>query len=136
MDIEFLNKQDTYSVLLSAIYAAEADDSYRFLSDLMLSMNTDSFKKFIGLFEGQTITIPSIDKTTKMLKAMLLYAYFDVEKLPLKYACRRAGVQFNGVTKPVGLQEYYTFKQLLKDKKVEVGGILNDFPSEGSKIIQ
>lgn len=136
MDISFLNKQDTYSVLLSAIYASEANENYRFLSDLMLSMNTESFKQFIGLFEGQTISIPDIATITKMLKAMLVYAYYDVEKLPLKIACRRAGVQFNGVTKPIGLQEYYTFKQLLKDKKVEVGGVLGDFPSENSKIIE
>lgn len=132
MDLSYLDKKDTYSLLLSAIYASEADDDYRFLADLVFALDSKNFRNFISLFEGQTIKIPSIQKITRMLSILLIYAYHDVEKLSMPQTLKTLGIDY---VEASGLKlEYDKFKQLIKDKKIEVGGILDGFPTSNSKI--
>ncbi len=133
MDISYINKKDTYSLLLSAIYASESNDpDYRFLSDLLFCLDSTNFKNFISLFEGQTIKIPSVQRITRMLSILLIYAYHDVDKLTMPKTLKLLGIKGNEAE---GLKrEYVQFKQLIRDTKLEIGGVLDGFPSENSKI--
>lgn len=136
VDFSFLDKQDTFSVLLSAIYASEADEGYRMLSDLMLCLDNRNFKKFLALFEGQTIKVPTLQKLASMLQSMLLYAYLDVEKLKESEAYAKAGIPNPGPTRTAAIEEYKRFKAILKSRNIEIGGVLDGFPSSKTQILQ
>lgn len=136
VNFSFLDKQDTFSVLLSTIYAGEADEEYRMLSDLMLCLDNRNFKKVLALFEGQTIKIPPIHKIAKMLQAMLLYAYLDVEKLKESEAYAKAGVPTPGAARTAAVEEYKRFKSILKSNNVQIGGVLDGFPSDKTQILK
>ena len=136
VNFSFLDKQDTFSVLLSAIYASEADEGYRMLSDLMICLDNRNFKKFLALFEGQTLKIPTINQLASMLQAMLLYAYLDVEKLKESEAYAKAGVPHPGPARTAAVEEYKKFKSILKSKNIQIGGVLDGFPSSKTQILK
>lgn len=123
-----LNKKDTFSFILSAIYAAEADPDYSVLADLIYMLDEDKFKKFMALFEGQTIKIPSIRRLTLMLEALMVYAYVDIEGKPLQSVMAQLGTCNNPGTSDNGPAEYVKLKKLIEEKKVEIGGALDGFP--------
>lgn len=122
MDLSFLDKQDTYSVLLSAIYAAEANPEYRLLSDLMYLLDSESFKNFLTLYEGQTLKIPTLDQLAKMLQAMYILAYHDIDKMPLDQVKAKLGIPQESY-----LPYYKKLKQALNREQIQVGGILDGY---------
>jgi len=130
VDISFLNKKDTYSFLFSALYAADADPNYMLLSDLLYVLDEKTFKNFVSLFEGQTISVPSIDRISEMMIAIMIYTYHDVDKRPLDIVMKDLGLSVQSGTQ--GTSEYRKLKQLIKDKKVELGGMFNDFPTSST----
>ena len=130
MDISFLNKKDTYSFLFSALYAADADPNYMLLSDLLYVLDEKTFKNFVSLFEGQTISVLSIDRISEMMIAIMIYTYHDVDKRPLDIVMKDLGLSVQSGTQ--GTSEYRKLKQLIKDKKVELGGMFNDFPTSST----
>jgi len=131
MDIKFLNKTDTYSFLLSAIYAAEVNPEYMLLADLLYALDEKSFKNVITLFEGQTLAIPTIEKITSMLTAMMIYTYCDIDKKPLDIVLRDLGLPYQNTNGP---REYQKLKELIKAHKINIGGMFGDFPSSKTQI--
>ena len=124
-----LDKKDTFSFILSAIYASEADSDYMLLADLIYLLNEKEFKRFMGLFEGQTLKIPTIRQLNDMLGALMLYTYVDVEGMSLKHALKELGYQLeDNDNKDIGPAEYVKLKSLIKEKKIEIGGVLDGFP--------
>lgn len=133
MDISLLDKKDTYSFLLSAIYAASADPEYMLLSDLLYVLDSKNFKKFLSLFEGQTLKIPSLQELTKMLTAMMIYAYHDIDNKPMDIVLKDLGIPCPYKNYP-GPETYLKLKKAIKEHNVEIGGLFNDFPSKAAKI--
>lgn len=133
MDISFLDKQDIYSVIFSAIYASDIDDNYMLLSDLIYALDDKSFKNFISLFEGQTITIPPIEKITSMLKSLVLYAKIEVEGWSPYKAMKFLNISND---KSTVYLDYLKIKKLITSNRIELGGILNGFPSNVDEIIR
>lgn len=131
-DLKFLDKKDTYSLILSAIYASEVDDNYMLLSDLMYMLDDEAFKSFITLFEGQTIKIPSIKQFVEMLKALAIFTYHDIQKLSFNQVGQILGVEHPRQFK--GTPEYNRLVKLISDKKLEIGGVFDDFPSKNASI--
>ena len=130
MDLSVLDKKDTYSFLLSAVYASTANDNYALLSDLIYVLDQKSLKNFLSLFEGQTISVPSMLKLNKMLTAMMIFTYHDIDKIPLDIVLK----QLNIPVTASGPQEYVELKRLIKEHKIEIGGLLDDFPSKASNV--
>lgn len=129
--MRILDKKDTFSFILSAIYASEADPDYTVLADLIYLLDEKNFKRFMGLFEGQTVKIPSTRQLNDMLGALMLYTYVDIEGMPLMEAMKTLGYCTNRDDKEDGPREYVRLKQLIAEKKVEVGGVLDGFPPPG-----
>ena len=130
MDLSFLDKKDTYSFLMSAIYASKADDNYQLLSDLIYALDNDSFINFLSLFEGQTITIPSIQELTEMIKALAILAYKDIDKLPLDEVAVKFGSTKQGILNHC---YYRKLKDNISQNKIKVGGLLDEFIPNSDK---
>lgn len=126
--MRILDKKDTFSFILSSIYASEVDNDYTVLADLIYMLDEKTFKRFMGMFEGQTIKIPSIRKLNDMLGALMLYTYVDIEGKPLMETMKKLGYCMERDDKVQGPSEYVKLKKLIKDKKIEVGGVLDGFP--------
>lgn len=134
VDPRFLDKKETYALMLSAIYASEADPSYRLLSDLMYILDDQMFKEFLTLFEGQTITIPTMSQLTEMLKALTIYTYKDIQGLEWKEVAKLVGAQDAPSNPYRGSIAYQKLKAAMRDKKVSTGGIFDEFPSKDTNI--
>lgn len=133
-DIRFLDKKETYALMLSAIYASEVDENYRLLADIMYLLDTETFKSFLTLFEGQTIKIPSKQQLAEMLKALTIYTYRDIHGLEWDKIAEMLG-EVNIPSKPYrGSLAYKKLLQALKEKKLNIGGIFDEFPSKLSDI--
>lgn len=114
MDTSFLDKADTYSILMSALYASTKDPSYLLLSDLIFVLDEKNLKKFLTLFEGQTITVPSIDELNKMLIALSLYAYCDIDGIPINEVLKILKISYIP-------KEYKDLKKHIKNKEINIG---------------
>ena len=123
MDLSFLNKEQSYAFLMSAIYASTCDDNYMLMSDLVYALDSESFKNFITLFEGQTIKVPKIEEIQSMLTAMSILAYHDIDKVPMVDVLKSLGIQDVPLC-------YKKLKALLAKNKVKVGGILDEYPTK------
>lgn len=130
MDLSFLDKKDTYSFLMSAVYASKADDKYQLLSDLIYALDDKSFINFMSLFEGQTITIPTIQELTDMIKALAILAYKDIDKLPIDTIADKLGINPQNVVKNF---YYNKLKDNLMQNKIKVGGLLDEFIPNSNK---
>ena len=130
MDLSFLDKKDTYSFLMSAVYASKADDNYQLLCDLVYALDDKSLINFISLFEGQTITIPTIQELTNMIKALAILAYKDIDKLPVETIAEKLGVDPQNVVKNY---HYNKLKDNLMRNKIKVGGLLDEFIPNSDK---
>ena len=132
LDPRFLDKKETYALMLSAIYASEADSNYRLLADLMYLLDDKAFKEFLTLFEGQTIRIPTIAELTEMLKALTIYTYKDIHGLSWKDVAKLVGAQ-NTTAQPYrGSIAYQKLKAAMRENKVSTGGIFDEFPSKAT----
>ena len=130
LDPRFLDKKETYALMLSAIYASEADPNYRLLSDLMYLLDDKAFKEFLTLFEGQTIRIPTIAELTEMLKALTIYTYKDIHQLSWKEVAKLGGAQDSPSNPYKGSIAYQKLKAAMRENKVSTGGIFDEFPSK------
>lgn len=104
-DIEFLNKEDTYSVALLLLFIFKDDPKYSTISELSYILDHENFMKFIQYFAGQTVKVPSTDELSKSLKVLMLYQYYIVDELDWKTALHKAGFVD---------EETYTAQRMLK----------------------
>lgn len=132
LDPRFLDKKETYALMLSAIYASEADSNYRLLADLMYLLDDKAFKEFLTLFEGQTIRIPTITELTEMLKALTIYTYKDIHGLSWKDVAKLVGAQDTTAQPYRGSIAYQKLKAAMRENKVSTGGIFDEFPSKAT----
>lgn len=104
-DIEFLNKEDTYSVALLLLFIFKDDPKYSTISELSYILDHENFMKFIQYFAGQTVKIPSTDELSKSLKVLMLYQYYVIDELDWKVALHKSGFTD---------EETYTAQRMLK----------------------
>lgn len=90
-DIDFLDKQDTYSMALLMLYASSDNPRFSTLSELIYILDHDSFIKFLKYFEGQTIQIPTMKEMTDSLRLLMLFQYSKIEKLEWHEALKKSG---------------------------------------------
>lgn len=72
--LEKLNENDTYALLLYAMYKFTKDENYCTISELMYTLDKSNFFKLCSIFGGCTIKIPTIEEIKTYVKAFLVYA--------------------------------------------------------------
>lgn len=129
---EILNKQDTYGVLLAAIQFSEVNEDFRILADLIYLLDEKTFKRFLSLYEGQTIKIPTRQQFTEMLRILLFHAYTTTEGLTREEAFKKLNI--SKTNQKSFLRVYRTFKEAAYQGYIQTGGYLRDFQSESTQI--
>ena len=74
-----LNKQDTYSMVMFALYKLKDDPNYSVLSELAYVLDNDNLAKVLTYFGGMTIRIPTLREFRLVLQAMILYYYVNLD---------------------------------------------------------
>lgn len=90
-DFPDINSEDTYSTALLLLFMFKDDPSYSLLSELVYILDHKSFINFLKYYEGQTITVPKLEDTSRMLRVLLMYQYFYVDSLSWAEALEKAG---------------------------------------------
>lgn len=90
-ELNSLNSRDAVSIAISLLYALKEEPQYAITSELSYLLDEDSFMKLIKYFGGETIRIPEFDEINKMLKVLLLYQYYIVNKNEWKDSLKMAG---------------------------------------------
>lgn len=131
--LNYLAKDDTYSMLAILLFATSGNPKYATLNELVYLLDNRSFINLMKYYEGQTIKIPSIEETTKALKLLLLYQYYEVEGMDWELALKKAGYdtdKFSSLSARTSLQH---FREKMGSKKYRIGGIKNVVKGNGSR---
>ena len=122
-DIPELSKEDTYSMVFLLMFIFKKDKNYSILNELPYILDFDNFMKFIKYFEGQTITIPTMNEMSKYFKVLLLYQYYVVERGDWKKSLIKSG--FDPDRDSYRAQRYlYAFRKDIEQYKL--GDLINE----------
>lgn len=78
-NIEKLNSNDIYSLMLFALFKMRDIKEYSTLSELVYVLDKSSLMKFLECFGGLTITVPTKGELQILINALLLYQLVDIE---------------------------------------------------------
>lgn len=122
-DIPELGKEDTYSMVFLLMFVFKRDKNYSVLNELPYILDYENFMKFIKYYEGQTITIPSMNEIAKYFKILLLYQYYIIENEEWKKSLLKSG--FDPDRDSYRAQRYlYAFRKDIE--QFRLGDILNE----------
>lgn len=118
-DLNLLTAEDTYSLLLFALYKMTDNPDYASLSQLSYILDKDSLLKLCSFYGGKTLTVPTIEELEKMFDSLLLYYRVkfegeDLQKISSK--SQESREDFNDV-----LQGFDVIKNLLENYKFNKG---------------
>lgn len=116
VNLDNLEKRDVFSVATALLYTLKDVPKYRTTSELFYLLDYDNFLKLIKYFGGKEIRIPTAQEIDSLLNILLLYQYYDIEKLDWSTALARAGFtpdEGNKARKCLTI-----FRDLLKDVRV------------------
>ena len=75
--------QDTFSLVLFALYKIKSIPEYATLSELIYVLDENSIMKLCEYFGGMTIRIPTLDEFKRTIQALSIYQLVDIEGKPL-----------------------------------------------------
>jgi hypothetical protein len=121
--LDYLLKDDTYSILGILLYATSGNPRYSLLNELVYLMDNRSFVNFLKYYEGQTIQVPTLEETQEALRFLLYFQYAEIEGLGHYAAMDKAGIpRCKGKLVMTRLKQ---FKEELESKNYQIGGIQN-----------
>lgn len=85
-EVNKLNLNDIYSLILFVIFQLKKLPEYAVLSELVYSVDQNSLLNLCKQFGGMTITIPTLDELNDVLDALLIYCYVNIENKSFDYA--------------------------------------------------
>ena len=85
-DLNKLNTNDIYSLILFVILQLKQLPEYAVISELIYSVDKDSLLNLCHQFGGMTITIPTLDELNDVVDALLLYCYVNIEHKDIDYS--------------------------------------------------
>lgn len=86
-----LNEQDTYSLILFALYRLKNIPEYSTLSELIYILDKDDVLKLCEYFGGLTIKIPTIEELESIVYSLVLYQSVNID-----------GKRYDDVIKAIG----------------------------------
>lgn len=90
-EIATLREQDTWSLMLFALYKLKGVKEYSTLSEMAYLLPKDSVLKLCEYFGGLTIKIPTISDLEQMVDALVLYMCVDINGEDYSEAVRKLG---------------------------------------------
>lgn len=116
-DLNTLTKQDTYSLLLFALYKLKEDPKYSTLSQLAYVLSYDDMIKLSKVLGGLTITIPDIKDIQALLDGLSIYDKIDLNN----FNSEETLSQYNKTS----VDMYLLIRNLLKEYIISGRGDMN-----------
>ena len=123
-NIEKLNKEDTYALMMVLLYASKNNPKYSALNELAYLMDEASFKNFIKYYGGQIIRVPTYEEMENSLKTLLLYQFYKVESQDWQTALKLAG--FSPSETLSAKRRLIKFIEHIDDYEYEIGGVVKN----------
>lgn len=79
-NLDSLKEKDLYGILLYAIYKCTEDPGYSAISELIYTLDKESFFNLCSVFGGCTIKIPTTTELKMYLGALLIYYQVSMGK--------------------------------------------------------
>lgn len=111
--LAILNKKDTWSLLLFALYKLRDDPDWLTLSELSYILESDDLVRFLSYFEGLTITIPKLRDLRLMLATFTVYRLTAFEGIDLDAAIK--GLNSDEFSKDEIKQTYLKVLNVVRD---------------------
>lgn len=124
LDDSFLDREDSYYMMLLLLYTVTDDPKYSVLAELIYLLDRESFTNFFKYYEGQTIKIPT--------KEEMIDAFGMLQAFQLKYIDK---MKWSDVAKTLGLNgsqsrtydmKTMLFKQIVDKKNYKIGGVIDN----------
>lgn len=79
-ELQNLQTNDIYSLILFALYKVTDNPQHAALSQLAYILDKDNLLKLCEFFGGMTLKIPTIDELEVLVYGLLVYQQVDIEK--------------------------------------------------------
>ena len=99
--LDKLTNEDTYSLLLFALYKLKDIPEYSTLSELAYILDIDSLLNLLELFGGITITVPEVRDLKLVSYCLLLYKQVELD-----------GVDFTKAVRNMNITSEYSIKEI------------------------
>lgn len=83
-ELENLNTQDVYSLVMFVMYKLHNKDEYSSLSELSFVLDKEYMLKLCAVCGGRTVYIPKLEELENILNALLLYQKVNIENQSFK----------------------------------------------------
>lgn len=88
--LDALSERDVYSLLLFALYRLRGVPEYATLSELAFVLKHDDLVRFLKVFAGATLKVPTMRDLETAIAGLLAYQAADLGGEPLASAIREA----------------------------------------------
>lgn len=97
INLELLNVNDVYSLILFIVFQLKKIPEYSTLSDLAYILDRKSFLNFIEYYGGTTITIPKMSEVNDIINALWIYQRVNIEGMDMTDAMKEIGIDKNKI---------------------------------------
>lgn len=91
-NLELLNVNDIYSLILFIVFQLKKLPEYSTLSDLAYVLDRKSFLNFLEYYGGTTITVPTMSEVNDIINALWLYQRVNLEGLDMTDAIKEINI--------------------------------------------
>lgn len=92
LDLSNIKEADVYYIASALLYVLKDDPKYQVLSEIFYLLDYNNFIKLIKYYGGETVKFPTSEEVTEVLKLLLLYKYYRLEKLKWDDALAKSGL--------------------------------------------
>lgn len=85
-EIQKLNDNDIYSLIMFALYKLIGETEYSATSELIYVLDRKNLLRLCEYFGGTTLRIPTVEELEQLMYALLIYQYVHIEQLSLDKA--------------------------------------------------
>lgn len=116
-DLSNLSKEESYSVALLLLSMIKDDPNYSVISELPYILDQKNFLELLRYYEGKTIKIPTLNELQRMMRVLLTYQYYIIDKYNWSEAIKMAG--YDPETEGRSAERYlHEFMEMLAKYKI------------------
>lgn len=119
LDLTRLTDQDMTTLLLFSLYKLQNNPKYATLSSLAFLLDKETLVKFLGLYGGLDIRVPTLQEFQLLVNALRIYNNVNLEGRDIS-SVSSAIIKANpAIDKKVLMETYVRVCDILKDYSVE-----------------
>lgn len=88
-----LEEKDVFSLLLFILYKLSDNKEYSTLSELVYVLDAENLFKFLSVFQGLTIKVPTIEELSSVITALQMYQNINLNNMTMADAMKEINLQ-------------------------------------------